>query len=107
MSLPATRIAVPVRPPSPGFITGGCYGIVHGEFSTVFHGSALRRPRPGGSSSRGAPDRPRPQPGLARLASSISTVRCLSAVPGCFLNELHPRGQPEFGVDVGEVGLHG
>ena len=33
--------------------------------------------------------------------------RCRSAVPGCFLNELHPRGQPEFGVDVGEVGLHG
>ena len=33
--------------------------------------------------------------------------RCRSAVPGCFLNELHPRGQPEFGVDVGEMGLHG
>ena len=24
---------------------------------------------------------------------------------GCFLNELHARGEAEFGVDVGEVGL--
>ena len=28
-------------------------------------------------------------------------------MPGCFLSELQPRGQAEFGVDVGEVGLHG
>ena len=26
---------------------------------------------------------------------------------GCFLGELHAGGQAEFGVDVGEVGLHG
>jgi hypothetical protein len=45
--------AVPVRPPSPGFIAGGCYGIVRREFSRVFQGSALRRPRPGGGSYSG------------------------------------------------------
>jgi len=45
--------AVPVRPPSPGFIAGGCYGIVRREFSRVFQGSALRRPRPGGGSLNG------------------------------------------------------
>jgi hypothetical protein len=28
-------------------------------------------------------------------------------VAGRFLCELHPGGQPEFGVDVREVGLHG
>jgi hypothetical protein len=28
-------------------------------------------------------------------------------VAGCFLDELHARGESEFGVDVGEVGLHG
>ena len=28
-------------------------------------------------------------------------------VPGCFLGELHAAGEAEFGVDVGEVGLHG
>ena len=30
-----------------------------------------------------------------------------SAVPGCFLRELYAGGEAEFGVDVGEVGLHG
>jgi hypothetical protein len=30
-----------------------------------------------------------------------------SAVTGCFLRELHAGGESEFGVDVGEVGLHG
>ena len=30
-----------------------------------------------------------------------------SAVPGCFLRELYAGGESEFGVDVGEVGLHG
>ena len=28
------------------FIAGGCYGILRREFSRVFQGSALRRPRP-------------------------------------------------------------
>jgi hypothetical protein len=28
-------------------------------------------------------------------------------VAGCFLDELHAAGEAEFGVDVGEVGLHG
>jgi len=32
---------------------------------------------------------------------------CRSGVAGCFLGELHARGEAEFGVDVGEVGLHG
>ena len=35
------------------------------------------------------------------------SCRCRSAVPGCFLSELHAGGESEFGVDVGEVGLHG
>ena len=30
-----------------------------------------------------------------------------SGVPDCCLSELHPGGQAEFGVDVGEVGFHG
>ena len=28
-------------------------------------------------------------------------------VAGCFLDELHAGGEPEFGVDVREVGVHG
>ena len=50
-------------------------------------------------------DRPRPQPGLAQLVDQ--SRRCRSAVPRCFLSELYARGESEFGVDVGEVGLHG
>ena len=30
-----------------------------------------------------------------------------SGVAGCLLSELHARGESQFGVDVGEVGLHG
>ena len=30
-----------------------------------------------------------------------------SGLAGCFLNKLHTGGESEFGVDVGEVGLHG
>jgi hypothetical protein len=33
-------------------------------------------------------------------------VSASSGVAGCFLDELYTRGQPELGVDVGEVGLH-
>ena len=40
------------------------------------------------------------------LDSKAPTPRILR-VAGGFLDELHARGQPEFGVDVGEVGLHG
>jgi hypothetical protein len=29
------------------------------------------------------------------------------SVAGCFLDELYAGGESEFGVDVGEVGLHG
>jgi hypothetical protein len=35
------------------------------------------------------------------------SCRCRSTVTRCFLGELHAGGQAEFGVDVGEVGLHG
>ena len=35
------------------------------------------------------------------------TAAARSGVAGCFLGELHPGAQAEFGVDVGEVGLHG
>ncbi len=37
----------------------------------------------------------------------LPSRRQRSGVAGCFLDELHPRGEAEFGVDVGEVGLHG
>jgi hypothetical protein len=30
-----------------------------------------------------------------------------SAMPGCFLDKLDAGGESEFGVDMGEVGLHG
>jgi len=30
-----------------------------------------------------------------------------SGVAGCFLSELHARGEAQLAVDVGEVGLHG
>src|SRR4029077_19891957 len=42
-----------------------------------------------------------------RSTSHICRSRHLSAVSGCFLRELHAGGEAEFGVDVGEVGLHG
>jgi len=35
------------------------------------------------------------------------TVWCRSGVASYFLREMHARGEAEFGVDVGEVGLHG
>jgi hypothetical protein len=35
------------------------------------------------------------------------SCRGRSAVPGCFLRELDAGGESEFGVDVGEMGLHG
>ena len=34
-------------------------------------------------------------------------MRGRSGMAGRFLGELHARGQPQLGVDVGEVGLHG
>jgi len=37
----------------------------------------------------------------------LPSRRQRSGVAGCLLDELHPGGQPELGVDVGEVGLHG
>lgn len=41
-------------------------------------------------------------------AASRSLIRqCESGVAGCFLRELHAGAEAEFGVDVGEVGLHG
>ena len=48
---------------------------------------------------------------VSRMAAIPRTWRSVggfaSGVAGCFLDELHTRGQTEFGVDVGEVGLHG
>jgi len=37
----------------------------------------------------------------------ITMCGARSGVSGCFLRELHAGGDAEFGVDVGEVGLHG
>jgi hypothetical protein len=39
------------------------------------------------------------------LGSGTAAAR--SGVAGGFLDELHAAGEAEFGVDVGEVGLHG
>jgi hypothetical protein len=48
----------------------------------------------------------RPEPSLSDYIVNLS-CRHQSAVPGCFLNELHAGGESELGVDVREVGLHG
>jgi hypothetical protein len=45
----------------------------------------------------GITDNPTPRKGLATSGLSVA---------GCFLDELHARAQAEFGVDVGQVGLH-
>ena len=37
----------------------------------------------------------------------LPSRRQRSVVAGRFLDELHAGAEPEFGVDVGEVGLHG
>ena len=48
-----------------------------------------------------------------RFAAAIADIReevrheAGSAVPGRFLSELHAGAESKFGVDVGEVGLHG
>jgi hypothetical protein len=34
-------------------------------------------------------------------------MRARSVAAGSLLNQLHAEGDAEFGVDVGEVGLHG
>ena len=47
---------------------------------------------------------------FARFLTSASTRAVVaggSGVARCFLGKLHARGEAEFGVDVGEVGLHG
>ena len=44
---------------------------------------------------------------ISRAENPPVRIRAGSAVAGCFLSELHPGGESEFGIDVGEVGLHG
>ena len=44
--------------------------------------------------------------GIGGLVFLLSR-RQRSGVAGCFLDELYAAGEAEFGVDVGEVGLHG
>jgi hypothetical protein len=39
--------------------------------------------------------------------SDLTGTGLLLSVAGCFLDELHPGGEVEFGVNVGEVGLYG
>ena len=41
------------------------------------------------------------------VALCASHIARSSGVVCCFLDELYPRVQSKFGVDVGEVGLHG
>jgi hypothetical protein len=50
------------------------------------------------AASLGITDKPTPRKGLGTQGLTVA---------GCFLNELHARGEAEFGVDVGEAGLHG
>ena len=50
------------------------------------------------AASLGITDKPTPRKGLGTQGLTVA---------GCFLNELHPAGEAEFGVDVGEAGLHG
>jgi hypothetical protein len=40
-------------------------------------------------------------------SNGLSDMGAGSAMPGCFLRELHPRSQAEFGVHVREMRLHG
>jgi len=42
-----------------------------------------------------------------RAGAGAASPQQRSSVPGCLLGELHARGEAEFGVDVGEMGLHG
>jgi len=51
--------------------------------------------------NRGSADRPNQQ------NVSGKDMRARSRVAGSLLGELHARAEPEFVVDVGEVGLHG
>lgn len=44
---------------------------------------------------------------VMRLRIRRARRSAVSAASGCFLRELHSGGESEFGVDVGEVGLHG
>jgi hypothetical protein len=50
------------------------------------------------AASLGITDKPTPWKGLGTHGLTVA---------GCYLDELHAGGEPEFGVDVGEVGLHG
>jgi hypothetical protein len=50
------------------------------------------------AASLGITEKPTPWKGLGTQGLTVA---------GCFLDELHARAQAEFGVDVGEVGLHG
>ena len=51
----------------------------------------------------------RSHPGMnrRRVKHEAGAVGVGSRVASCLLGELHPGGQAEFGVDVGEVRLHG
>ena len=49
----------------------------------------------------------RSRSGPARVDRGRCTHSFGSGVAGCFLSELHARGEAELRVDVGEVGLHG
>jgi hypothetical protein len=45
--------------------------------------------------------------GRAEPATTVSCATHGLGVARGFVDELHAGGQPEFGVDMGEVGLHG
>ena len=42
----------------------------------------------------------------SRMHAAVQQDGNRSGVASCFLNELYAGGQSEFGVNVGEVGLH-
>src|SRR5262249_44382858 len=54
-----------------------------------------------------APTVPRSSTGRVRSSPGPGSSPRRSGMASSLLNELHARGEAEFGVDVGEVGLHG
>jgi hypothetical protein len=58
------------------------------------------------ANAKAAPD-PRPSSPSSPIGGRFRVAGRSSGVPCRLLRQLHPRGQPEFGVDVGEMGLHG
>jgi hypothetical protein len=73
----------------------------HATASVQRHKSAFRCLPPGPALCSG--DGGRQDDGRRYI---VELTRRLSIVPGGFLRELYAGGESEFGIDMGEVGLH-